>query len=100
MSALLPRFAAAGIKLEVIEGGKLRVHGPLNDELRATIRQRKPAILAELDAANEAGDPDIERRRARVLELLQQNPNWGRVVLTESCGDQIIVTIGIRGLAV
>lgn len=44
---------AAGVKLEPLPGGKLRATGNLTDAARTLIRSHKPAILAELEAAND-----------------------------------------------
>ena len=52
MGALLDRFAAEGVQIEAAGDGKLRASGQLTGTLRAAIRAHKPAILAELEAAN------------------------------------------------
>jgi hypothetical protein len=52
MGAALERFAAAGVRFDLLDGGKVRAHGELTDELREAIRAQKPAIIAEL-ATNE-----------------------------------------------
>src|SRR5689334_12176169 len=48
MGALLEHFAAAGVQFEEMPGNRLRVVGPLDENSRATIRDRKQHILAEL----------------------------------------------------
>jgi hypothetical protein len=55
MGALLEQFHAAGIRFETEKAGDLRAFGVLSDELRIAIRAHKPAILAELAAANDDG---------------------------------------------
>lgn len=71
MGALLDRFLAVGVKFEATDSGKLLAVGPLTDSLRASIREQKPAILAELLAANDepgnatrATENDRDDRRA------------------------------------
>jgi uncharacterized membrane protein len=54
----------------------------LTDELRAAIRANKPAILAS------------ERRRAKALALLEENPNLRRAVICEA-GDPAIIGIAV-----
>ena len=58
MGALLEQFAAAGVTLTTLPGGHLHAAGPLTDGLRTAIRAHKPAILAELAAANDATTPE------------------------------------------
>ena len=74
----------------------------LTDDLRATIRARKPELLAELTVANESqadasADPGTERRRAKARALLEANPNWRRVVIAEA-GEPAIIGIAVRTL--
>jgi hypothetical protein len=54
--ALLDQFRAAGIGLAALPDGGLRATGALDEAARATIRERKAAILAELSAATDASD--------------------------------------------
>jgi hypothetical protein len=54
MSPLLQQFAAWGVRFDLLPGDRIRAHGELTDELRATIQVNKPAILAELAAADAA----------------------------------------------
>jgi hypothetical protein len=56
MGTLLRRFLEHGVRIETLDDGKLRVHGPLTDDLRDAIRAHRGAILAEL-AANDPGTP-------------------------------------------
>jgi hypothetical protein len=56
---LLDHFRAAGIALAALPDGRIRATGPLTDALRATIREQKPAILAELAAANDSVSPAV-----------------------------------------
>jgi hypothetical protein len=88
MGTLVDQFAAAGVKIEAAGDGKLRASGALTDELRTAIRAHKPAILAEL-AANDPGieatiEPDIARRRAKALALLDQEPSRRIAVVAEA----------------
>lgn len=62
MGALLGQLAAAGVQIEPAGEGKIRANGPLTDDLRAMIREHKPAILAEL-AANDADIATPEQRQ-------------------------------------
>ena len=118
MGALLDQFTLAGVQIEASDG-KLRAHGSLTDEFRATIREHKAAILDEL-AANDAGglpdndtragahamsddaapvDPDAERRRNRALAILAEEPERHIAVVAEA-GNPAHVTVAIRGVAV
>jgi len=99
MGALLDHFADAGVRIEQADEGKLRVHGQLTDELRATIREHKAAILAELAANDAVVDPDVERRRNRALAILADEPERHIAVVAEP-GDPAYVTVAIRGVAV
>lgn len=100
MGALLDRFAADGVHIEAAGNGKVRANGNLTDATRALIRAHKPEILAELAAANDpAGDPDVERRRARALALLDADPGRHIAVVAEA-GDPAHVAVAIRGVAV
>ena len=73
--------------------------GPLTDALRATIRDNKAAILAELGANEPAIDPDVERRRERALAILTEQPERQVAVVAEA-GDPAHVVVAIRGVAV
>ena len=99
MTAFLKRIAAAGIQIEAV-GDKLRATGLLTDELRALIREHKPAILAELAAAND-GCPDAARegRRSRALAMLATDPERRLAVVAER-GDPAHVTVAVRNVAV
>ena len=67
MGALLDQFRAAGIAFAPLPGGRLNATGPIDDEARAAIRERKAAILAELTAANEAATSE---QAAELRELI------------------------------
>ena len=54
MGALLDHFAECGVRFDRIDDEHVRARGKLTDQLRAEIRAHKPAILAELKAANES----------------------------------------------
>jgi hypothetical protein len=49
------------------------------------------------DAATFALDPEVERRCAKALALLADNPNWRRAIVVEA-GDPVIVSVAIRGI--
>jgi len=84
MGTLLDQFAADGVRIEAVGDGKLRASGRLTDTLRAAIRAHKPAILAELEAANTEfsgtdahalqDDENASRRRSRALAILAEHP--------------------------
>ena len=99
MGALLDHFAGAGVRIEQSHSGRLRVHGQLTDELRATIREHKAAILAELAANDAVVDPDVQRRRNRALAILDEQPEQ-RVAIVAEAGDPAHVTVALRGVAV
>ena len=88
MGALLDKLAANGVQMEMAESGKLRASGNLTDMTRALIRTHKPEILAEL-AANDPGidppvDPDVVRRRAKALALLDAEPTRQIAIVAEA----------------
>ena len=99
MGALLDHFAAEGVSIEAAGNGNVRARGPLTDALRATIRDNKAAILAELAANEPAIDPDVERRRAKALAILAEQPDKHVAVVAEA-GDPAHVAVAIRGVAV
>jgi hypothetical protein len=99
MGALLDQFSAAGVQIAASDDGKLRAHGPLTDELRATIREHKTAILAELAANDSVADPDVERRRNRALAILADEPERHIAIVAEQ-GDPAHLTVAVRGVAV
>ena len=99
MGALLDQFTAEGVTIEAAGDGNVRARGPLTDELRATIREHKAAILAELAANEPAIDPDVERRRSRALAMLDERPEQ-RITVVAEAGDPAHVTVAVRGVAV
>jgi hypothetical protein len=105
MGALLDQFAAEGVRIEATGDGTLRAYGRLTDRLRSAIRAHKPAILAELAAANdelperEDCGPDVMQRRRRALAILAEQPERQIAVVAEP-GDPAHVTVAIRGVAV
>jgi hypothetical protein len=99
MGALVDHFAAAGVRIELAGGGNVRASGALTHELRAAIRANKPAILAELAANDAAIDPGTERRKARALRMLEEEPAR-RIAVVAEAGDPAHVTVAIRGVAV
>ena len=99
MGALLDQFAAEGVTIQAAGNGNVRARGPLTDELRTSIREHKAAILAELAANEPAIDPDVERRRARALAILAEQPDRQVAVVAEA-GDPSHVVVAIRGVAV
>ena len=69
MGALLARLSASRVALAALPDGRLRATGPITEAVRATIRDHKAAILAEL-AANEAErEPAIAAMVTDVAEL-------------------------------
>jgi len=70
MGALLTRFGAAGVRFELSERGRLDAIGSLTDEMRSLIRQNKPAIVAEILAANEPDARDDDRRACNQCKAL------------------------------
>ena len=99
MGALLVHFAVDGVTIEAAGDGNLRVRGPLTDTLRATIREHKAAILAELAANEPVVDPDVARRRSRALAMFAEQPGRHVAVVAEA-GSPAHVTVAIRGVAV
>ena len=99
MGALLDQFAAEGVTIEPAGNGNVRVRGALTDALRATIRENKAAILAELAANEPVIDPDVERRRAKARAILAEQPERHVAVVAEA-GDPAHVAVAIRGVAV
>lgn len=93
MGALLDHFAAEGVAIEAAGDGNVRARGPLTDELRATIREHKAAILAELAANEPAIDPDAEGRRNRALAILEDRPEQ-RIALVAEPGDPAHISCG------
>jgi len=93
MSALA-QLTAAGVQIEALLSGKLRATGKLTETTRALIRKHRPEILAELAAsefsdqyarAREAqADPGHERRSARALALLDEEPSRRIAVVAEA----------------
>lgn len=93
MSALA-QLTAAGVQIEALLGGKLRATGKLTETTRALIRKHKPEILAELAAsefsdqyarAREAqADPGCDRRRAKAIALLDEEPSRRIAVVAEA----------------
>jgi len=67
MGALLARLSASDVAVVALPDGRLRASGPITDAVRATIRDHKAAILAEL-AANKPA-PAINKREETGDEL-------------------------------
>ena len=63
--------------------------GKITDELIKRLKKHKPAILAELKR---------EERRAKVLAILEANPDTQRAIITDTESDQhnVILTMAIR----
>ena len=99
MGALLDQIAAQGVTIEAAGDGKVRARGPLTDELRATIREHKAVLLAELAANEPAIDPDVERRRNRALSILEDRPEQ-RIAVVAEPGDPARIVVAIREVAV
>ena len=82
----------------------------LRAQLRAQLGRNTPATsgpsqatesCASLQAANDPqpDDPAIERRRQRVLELLDRHQDWHYAFVAVNEPGSVIVHVGIRGLA-
>jgi hypothetical protein len=87
---LIERIAAEGVTLSVSEDGNLDIDGDQTvvDSWLETIRQNKSAILFEL-------------RGQRVMKMLEADHSRKYALLAnDTTIDPVIVTVGIRGLAV
>ena len=72
MPALLRQFAGEGVTFPLCLGERLKAFGDLPDDLRAKIRARKAAILAELRTAS---NPKSRwERRQELIEILAGAP--------------------------
>ena len=72
MPALLCQFAGEGVTFPLFPGERLKAFGALTDDLRAKIRARKAAILAELRTAS---NPKSRwKRRQELIEILAGAP--------------------------
>lgn len=69
MGALLDHFRASGVALAALPGDRLQATGALTDAIRATIREHKAAILAEL-AANDAAEGATREQATELRELV------------------------------
>ena len=69
MGALLAQLAAQGVAVRALPDGRLYAAGALNETTRATIRERKAAILAEL-AANDPAPVATPEQAAELRELV------------------------------
>lgn len=92
---LIGLLALAGVQLSM-DGEQLNAEAcaPLTDELRALIRDNKPALLAALTPT----DRGIELRRQRVLQKLASEPDRQRVAIFDTDAEQdfVICTVAIR----
>ncbi|HVW66016.1 MAG TPA: hypothetical protein VHB01_13495 [Nitrosospira sp.] len=87
---ILERIAADGLTLSISEDGFLDIDGDQTkiDSWLETIRENKSTILFEL-------------RDKRVLKMLEADPERKYALFVHDAGtDPVLVTVGIRGLAV
>jgi hypothetical protein len=70
VGGLLAQFRAAGIELSALPGGRVHALGPLTDPLRASIREHKAAILAELAANDERSNVATPEQGLELRNLL------------------------------
>lgn len=105
MCALLEHFAASGVRLTALPDGRLHAAGALSDTLRAAIRAHKPAILAELAAANDAVPPvatpeQAAELRALVSRVTLEWPNAERAeALAVALADPDAALVSFRALS-
>jgi len=69
VGALLDHLRASGVALAALPGDRLQASGALTDAIRATIREHKAAILAEL-AVNDAAECATREQATELRELV------------------------------
>ncbi len=96
---ILARVQAAGIRLEPLPDGRIKVapRSRLTDELRSLIVEHKVELIAALEIRP---DPAAEAHRQRVLAMLAERPGVRYAVLTDTSADpdNVIVALAIRGV--
>ncbi len=95
-SDLIARLAVAGVRLSVLAPNQLAAEPreALTDELRALIRQNKPALLAALTPLERSS----EARQQRALARLAESPDSRRVAIFDLGADPVAVicTVAVR----
>jgi len=69
VGALLDHLRASGVALTALPGDRLQASGAITDAIRATIREHKAAILAEL-AVNDAAECATREQATELRELV------------------------------
>ncbi len=90
---IIERANEEGVLLALSPSGSISAKGDQSaiDRWLPTIKQSKAAIIAELQ---------LERRRAKVLAMLHENPSIRFAIeVVDANTDPVIVFIGIRNVA-
>ena len=90
---IIERATEEGVLLALSPSGSISAKGDQSaiDRWLPAIKQRKAAIIAELQ---------LERRRAKVLAMLRDNPGLRYAIeVADANSDPVIVAIGIRNVA-
>jgi hypothetical protein len=90
---------ADGVELALTPTGTIKAKGSVDTVNRwlPLIRDNKPGIL---DFLKVASDPAAERRRQKVLAMLNAGPNVRyAVAVTDPDSDPVLVAVGIRNTA-
>lgn len=64
MGAVIDRFLAAGVRVDLAGADQIRAFGDLTDDIRRELRQHKPVILAELTQLAELRELVVWLRQA------------------------------------
>ena len=90
---IIERATEAGVLLALSPSGSISAKGDPSaiERWLPAIKQSKAAIIAELQ---------LERRRAKVLAMLRENPGIRYAIeVLDANTDPVIVSIGIRNIA-
>ena len=90
---IIERATEEGVLLAISSSGSISAKGDQSaiDRWLPAIKQSKAAIIAKLK---------LERRRAKVLAMLHDNPGIRYAIeVLDANGDPVIVSIGIRNVA-
>jgi len=90
---IIERATEEGVLLALSPSGSISAKGDQSaiDRWLPAIKQSKAAIIAELQ---------LERRRAKVLAMLRDNPGLRYAIeVADANSDPVIVAIGIRNVA-
>ncbi len=90
---IIERAIEEGVLLALSSSGSISAKGDQSpiDRWLPAIKQSKAAIIAELQ---------LERRRAKVLSMLRENPGIRYAIeVLDANTDPVIVSIGIRNVA-